>query len=115
VRRALPAEQRQMVGPFIFFDHFGPVDVPAGKGADVRPHPHIGLATITYLLLGEVQHRDSVGSNWRGAASRILSERPSRRARRRTAGTGSRLGSPCRRRMRTLRRSSSITPRGRCR
>ena len=63
VRRALPAEQRQMVGPFIFFDHFGPVDVPAGKGADVRPHPHIGLATITYLLLGEVQHRDSVGSN----------------------------------------------------
>jgi redox-sensitive bicupin YhaK (pirin superfamily) len=63
VRRALPAEQRQMVGPFIFFDHFGPVDVPAGKGADVRPHPHIGLATITYLLLGEAQHRDSVGSN----------------------------------------------------
>lgn len=61
--RRVPAEQRQMVGPFIFFDHFGPVDVPAGKGADVRPHPHIGLATITYLLLGEVQHRDSVGSN----------------------------------------------------
>ena len=63
VRRALPASQRQMVGPFIFFDHFGPAEIPAGRGADVRPHPHIGLATVTYLMLGEVQHRDSLGSN----------------------------------------------------
>ena len=63
VRRALPATQRQMVGPFIFFDHVGPAEIPAGQGADVRPHPHIGLATVTYLFLGEVQHRDSVGSN----------------------------------------------------
>lgn len=63
VRRALPATQRQMVGPFIFFDHFGPAEVPAGQGADVRPHPHIGLATVSYLFLGEVQHRDSLGSN----------------------------------------------------
>jgi redox-sensitive bicupin YhaK (pirin superfamily) len=63
VRRALPATQRQMVGPFIFFDHAGPADVPAGRGADVRPHPHIGLATVTYLFVGELQHRDSAGSN----------------------------------------------------
>ena len=63
VRRALPASQRQMVGPFIFFDHFGPAEIPVGQGADVRPHPHIGLATVTYLFLGEVQHRDSLGSN----------------------------------------------------
>src|SRR5208282_5354477 len=62
VRRALPAAQRQMVGPFIFFDQFGPVEVPAGQGADVRPHPHIGLATVTYLFRGEILHRDSVGS-----------------------------------------------------
>ena len=52
-----------MVGPFIFFDHFGPAEIPAGQGADVRPHPHIGLATVTYLFRGEILHRDSVGSN----------------------------------------------------
>jgi redox-sensitive bicupin YhaK (pirin superfamily) len=62
VHRALPAAQRQMVGPFIFFDHFGPAEVPAGQGTDVRPHPHIGLATVTYLFAGEILHRDSVGS-----------------------------------------------------
>ncbi len=62
VRRALPAPQRQMIGPFIFFDHFGPAEIPAGQGADVRPHPHIGLATVTYLFRGEILHRDSVGS-----------------------------------------------------
>src|SRR5574337_1442265 len=62
-RRALPASQRQMVGPFIFFDHAGPADAPAGVGADVRPHPHIGLATVTYLFVGEIQHRDSTGSD----------------------------------------------------
>jgi redox-sensitive bicupin YhaK (pirin superfamily) len=62
VRRALPAPQRQMIGPFIFFDHFGPAEIPAGQGADVRPHPHIGLATVTYLFRGEILHRNSVGS-----------------------------------------------------
>jgi hypothetical protein len=59
VRRALPHGNRQMVGPFIFFDHFGPVQFMAGKGMDVRPHPHIGLATVTYLFDGEIMHRDS--------------------------------------------------------
>jgi redox-sensitive bicupin YhaK (pirin superfamily) len=62
VRRALPHAQRQMVGPFIFFDHFGPVQFIAGKGMDVRPHPHIGLATVTYLFDGKVMHRDSQGN-----------------------------------------------------
>ena len=63
VRRALPAPRRQMVGPFIFFDQMGPVEFLTGQGIDVRPHPHIGLATVTYLLKGEFQHRDSLGSN----------------------------------------------------
>jgi redox-sensitive bicupin YhaK (pirin superfamily) len=62
VRRALPHGKRQMVGPFIFFDHFGPVQFMSGKGMDVRPHPHIGLATVTYLFTGEIMHRDSLGS-----------------------------------------------------
>ncbi len=63
VRRALPAPQRQMVGPFIFFDQAGPAEMVAGRGVDVRPHPHIGLATVTYLFRGEAQHRDSLGTN----------------------------------------------------
>lgn len=64
VGRVLPFAQRRMVGPFIFFDHMGPVDLQAGlaKSADVRPHPHIGLSTVTYLFDGEIMHRDSVGS-----------------------------------------------------
>jgi redox-sensitive bicupin YhaK (pirin superfamily) len=62
VRRALPASQRRLVGPFIFFDHMGPVHLPPGSGVDVRPHPHIGLATVTYLFEGELVHRDSLGS-----------------------------------------------------
>ena len=62
VRRALPHEKRQMVGPFIFFDQLGPVQLMAGKGMDVRPHPHIGLATVTYLFEGRVMHRDSEGN-----------------------------------------------------
>ena len=62
VRRALPAIGHRSVGPFIFFDHMGPVDFAPGHGMDVRPHPHIGLATITYLLAGEIVHRDSLGS-----------------------------------------------------
>jgi redox-sensitive bicupin YhaK (pirin superfamily) len=61
VRRVLPASQRRMVGPFIFFDHMGPAEFPPGKGIQVRPHPHIGLATITYLFEGEIMHRDSLG------------------------------------------------------
>ena len=61
VRRALPHGKRQMVGPFIFFDHFGPVQFIAGQGMDVRPHPHIGLATVTYLFDGSIMHRDSEG------------------------------------------------------
>ena len=62
VRRALPHGKRQMVGPFIFFDHFGPMQFIAGKGMDVRPHPHIGLATVTYLFDGSIMHRDSEGN-----------------------------------------------------
>jgi redox-sensitive bicupin YhaK (pirin superfamily) len=62
VRRALPARERRMVGPFVFFDQFGPTLLRAGTGLDVRPHPHIGLATVTYLLEGEILHRDSLGS-----------------------------------------------------
>ena len=63
VRRALPAPERQMVGPFVFFDQAGPAEFITGKGVDVRPHPHIGLGTVTYLYRGEFQHRDSIGSN----------------------------------------------------
>jgi redox-sensitive bicupin YhaK (pirin superfamily) len=64
VGRLLPATQRRMVGPFIFFDHLGPVEFAAGipRSVDVRPHPHIGLSTVTYLFEGEIMHRDSVGS-----------------------------------------------------
>jgi redox-sensitive bicupin YhaK (pirin superfamily) len=61
VRRVLPAAQQRMVGPFVFFDHMGPAEFPPGKGIDVRPHPHIGIATITYLFEGEILHRDSLG------------------------------------------------------
>ncbi|MCA3574590.1 MAG: pirin family protein [Aestuariivirga sp.] len=81
VRRALPAAQRQMVGPFIFFDQFGPVLMKAGQGIDVRPHPHIGLATVTWLFDGSIFHRDSLGSeqpiapgelNWMTAGKGIV-------------------------------------------
>jgi redox-sensitive bicupin YhaK (pirin superfamily) len=82
VGRVLPYGSRQMVGPFIFFDHFGPARFEPGfpKSADVRPHPHIGLSTVTYLFEGEIMHRDSVGSleaihpgavNWMTAGSGI--------------------------------------------
>jgi redox-sensitive bicupin YhaK (pirin superfamily) len=62
VRRALPHTRRRLVGPFIFFDHFGPAEFRTGDGIDVRPHPHIGLSTVTYLFDGEIMHRDSLGS-----------------------------------------------------
>lgn len=65
VRRLLPAAQRQSVGPFLFFDHFGPVTVAPGAAHDVRPHPHIGLATVTYLFEGAIMHRDSLGFSQR--------------------------------------------------
>jgi len=82
VGRVLPFAQRRMVGPFIFFDHVGPLDIGAGVGrdADVRPHPHIGLSTVTYLYAGEMMHRDSLGYeqvvrprevNWMTAGSGI--------------------------------------------
>lgn len=63
VRRALPSVQRQMVGPFIFFDQMGPAEFLTGQGIDVRPHPHIGLSTVTYLLNGKMHHRDSLGTD----------------------------------------------------
>jgi hypothetical protein len=91
VRRALPSAQRRMVGPFVFLDEMGPAEFRAGKGLDVRPHPHIGLATVTYLFDGEITHRDSLGTmvairpgevNWMTAGRGIVhSERtaPERR------------------------------------
>ncbi|NKC31499.1 pirin family protein [Falsiroseomonas selenitidurans] len=81
VRRALPAKERQMVGPFIFFDQMGPGEFLTGKGVDVRPHPHIGLSTVTYLFEGEILHRDSLGTelpiapgdvNWMTAGQGIV-------------------------------------------
>jgi len=62
VSRLLPAASRQSVGPFVFFDHFGPLEVQPGDNHDVRPHPHIGLATMTYLFDGAILHRDTLGS-----------------------------------------------------
>jgi redox-sensitive bicupin YhaK (pirin superfamily) len=81
VRRALPHVKRRMVGPFIFFDHFGPAEFHTGQGIDVRPHPHIGLATVTFLFDGEIMHRDSLGTtaairpgevNWMSAGRGIV-------------------------------------------
>src|SRR5688572_15160816 len=62
VRRALPSVNRQMVGPFIFFDQMGPAEFLTEQGIDVRPHPHINLATVTYLFEGQIMHRDSLGT-----------------------------------------------------
>lgn len=62
VRRVLPSPRRVMVGPFIFVDEFGPATIPAGQSMDVRPHPHIGIATVTWLFEGAIDHRDSLGS-----------------------------------------------------
>ncbi len=81
VRRILPSVQKHMVGPFIFFDHIGPAEFKTGEGIDVRPHPHIGLATVTYLFDGQMDHRDSLGSmqtikprdvNWMTAGKGIV-------------------------------------------
>ncbi len=91
VRRILPIAKQRMVGPFVFYDHLGPAVFQAGKGIDVRPHPHIGLATVTYLFEGELMHRDSLGFaqqirpgdvNWMTAGRGIVhSERSSPDAR----------------------------------
>ena len=93
VGRVLPAAKRRMIGPFIFFDHMGPVDLPKGlsRSADVLPHPHIGLSTVTYLFAGEIVHRDSLGveqairpgeMNWMIAGSGITHSERFERARR---------------------------------
>jgi redox-sensitive bicupin YhaK (pirin superfamily) len=93
VGRVLPAGTQRMVGPFVFFDHMGPIDFAPGipRSVDVRPHPHIGLATVTYLFDGEIMHRDSVGSeqpirpgevNWMTAGSGITHSERFERARR---------------------------------
>ena len=93
VGRVLPFAKRRMVGPFIFFDHMGPVDLPKGlaREADVRPHPHIGLSTVTYLFAGEIMHRDSTGAeqaiqpgemNWMIAGRGITHSERFERARR---------------------------------
>ncbi len=91
VRRVLPSDPRQMVGPFIFFDHLGPTQFAPGSGIDVRPHPHIALATVTYLFAGSLEHRDSLGTvriirpgdvNWMTAGRGIAhSERTPKAAR----------------------------------
>jgi redox-sensitive bicupin YhaK (pirin superfamily) len=95
VRRILPYAKRRMVGPFIFLDEFGPLVLPAGQGLDVRPHPHIGLSTLTYLFDGEIMHRDSLGvvqairpgaANWMTAGRGIVhSERSGEAERARVA------------------------------
>ena len=93
VGRVLPSAGRRMVGPFVFFDHMGPLDMPQGvsRSVDVRPHPHIGLSTVTYLFSGEIVHRDSVGSeqaigpgevNWMVAGRGITHSERFERARR---------------------------------
>jgi redox-sensitive bicupin YhaK (pirin superfamily) len=93
VGRVLPAAERRMVGPFVFFDHMGPLDMPPGvsREVDVRPHPHIGLSTVTYLFSGEIVHRDSVGSeqairpgevNWMVAGRGVTHSERFERARR---------------------------------
>ena len=108
VRRALPHAARRTVGPFVFFDHFGPAEFRSGHGLDVRPHPHIGLSTLTYLYDGEIIHRDNLGVKSRDPSGRR--ELDDRRAaascirnapRRTTAGTANRCtgcnsGSGCR-------------------
>lgn len=94
-RRSLPQDARNLVGPFIFFDHLGPATFPPGKGVDVRPHPHVNLATVTYLFEGSLMHRDSLGTvqeiqpgavNWMTAGRGIVhSERSPARTRDQTA------------------------------
>jgi hypothetical protein len=126
VRRALPSVKRQMVGPFIFFDQMGPAEFLTDQGIDVRPHPHINLATVTYLFEGQILHRDSLGTeksiepgavNWMRAGRGIVhSERtsPERNARA-SAYLVSRPGWPCRLSRRRAILPSCITARANCR
>lgn len=126
VRRTLPALAARTVGPFIFFDHMGPAAQPAGAGLDVRAHPHIGLATVTYLFDGAIMHRDSLGSaqkivpgdvNWMTAGRGIVhSERTpdEERARGQTVH-GIQTWSRCRASTRRASRRSSTTRARRCR
>lgn len=96
VGRVLPSIARRMVGPFIFFDHMGPAHLPPGTGMDVLPHPHIGLATVTYLFEGEIIHRDSLGSlqairpgdiNWMTAGRGIVHSERTGAEQRKTGST----------------------------
>jgi hypothetical protein len=96
VKRLLPAAARRRIGPFVFFDHMGPAQFEPGQGIDVRPHPHIGLATVTYLFEGEIEHRDSLGTvqtiapgdvNWMTAGSGIVHSERTPRALRDSGGT----------------------------
>jgi redox-sensitive bicupin YhaK (pirin superfamily) len=96
VRRALPAVRHRAVGPFVFFDQMGPAEFKPGAGLDVRPHPHIGLATVTYLFDGEILHRDSLGNaqiirpgdvNWMIAGSGIVHSERTDAERRRSASS----------------------------
>ena len=121
VGRVLPYPRRRMVGPFIFFDHLGPETLQSGipRSVDVRPHPHIGLSTVTYLFDGEIMHRDSVGSemairpgevNWMTAGRGIThSERFEKALRRAITCTAFKPGLPSRRRTRRRRRTSRTT------
>ena len=126
VARMLPQVARRSVGPFVFFDYFGPVDFPPGKGVDVRPHPHIGLATVTYLFDGAQMHRDTLGSvqeikpgdvNWMTAGRGIAhSERTGGRVARRGPSPAWHpdLGRPAAEGRRSPIRISSISPRPIC-
>lgn len=126
VRRALPQAKRQMVGPFIFLDQMGPAAMPAGIGMDVRPHPHIGLSTVTYLFEGAIMHRDSEGNaleilpgemNLMTAGRGIAhSERtPDAQRRAASASPACRAGWRCPRRWRKPIRASSIILQRACR
>ena len=90
VGRVLPAAERRMVGPFVFFDHMGPLDLAPGvsRDVDVRPHPHIGLSTVTYLFSGEIVHRDSVGSSRRSGRERSTGWSPGAASPIRSASSG---------------------------
>lgn len=127
VGRALPPRARRMVGPFIFLDQMGPGEFLVGQGLDVRPHPHIGLATVTYLFDGAILHRDSLGMvqriepgalNWMTAGQgAVHSERTPSEVRTRPGRlcSASRAGSRCRRPSRSRNPPSSITRPPRCR
>ena len=127
VGRVLPWAKRRTVGPFVFFDHMSPADFAPGlpRSVDVRPHPHIGLSTVTYLFEGEIMHRDSVGSvqpiragevNWVTAGRGVTIPSASRRAASGATGcTASRPGRPCPRLTRRWRPRSATTASRTCR